>query len=152
MSKTNNKDTRTMPLTSFWCLNHHLRPYPTPHANAPISDPEKANVQWAIKVSRENTPKVKPTEVCQENPINIHRCAINEKQQASNGFKSLFSLLKTIIFRSIPNKRKGSEYTSVLLEDLKIYFHKVEFSVLLKNRKCIKITANFHSAENSHNT
>ena len=55
MSKANNKDTRTTPLTSFWCLNHHLRPYPTPYANAPISDPEKANVQWAIKVSRENT-------------------------------------------------------------------------------------------------
>ena len=106
MSKTNNKDTRTMPLTSFWCLNHQLRPYPTPHANAPISDPEKANVQWAIKVSRENTPKVKPTEVCQENPINIHRCAINEKQQASNGFKSLFSLLKTY-FQIHPKQTKG---------------------------------------------
>ena len=32
----------------------------------PTSDLEKANVHWAINISRENTPKVKPTEVCQE--------------------------------------------------------------------------------------
>ena len=63
MSKANNKGTRTTPLTSLWCLYHQLRLYPTPHA--PISDPKKANVLWAIKI-RENTPKVKPTEVRQE--------------------------------------------------------------------------------------
>ena len=49
------------------------------------------------------------------------------------------------IFRSIPNKRQGSESTSVLLEYLKTYFHKVEFSVLLKNRKCIKTSANINN-------
>ena len=64
MSKANNNDTRTMPLKSLWCLHHHLRSYPTPHANAHISNPKKANVHWAIKVSRQNTPKVKPTGVC----------------------------------------------------------------------------------------
>ena len=32
----------------------------------PTSDLEKANVHWAINISRENTPKVKPTEACQE--------------------------------------------------------------------------------------
>ena len=32
----------------------------------PTSDLEKANVNWAIKISRKNTPKVKPTEACQE--------------------------------------------------------------------------------------
>ena len=66
MSKANNKNTKTTSLTSLWCLHHQLRLYPTLHANAPISDPDKANVHWAIKISRENTPKVKPTEVCQE--------------------------------------------------------------------------------------
>ena len=64
MSKANNKDTRTTSLTSLWCLHYQLRSYPTPHSNAPISDPEKANVHWAIIIGRENTPKVKPTEVC----------------------------------------------------------------------------------------
>ena len=64
MSRANNKGTRTTPLTLLWCLHHQLRPYPTLHA--PISDPEKANVLWTIKISRENTPKVKPTEVRQE--------------------------------------------------------------------------------------
>ena len=64
MSKANNKDTRTTPLTSLWCLHYQLRPHLTPHPNAPISYPEKANGHWAIKNSRENTPKVKPTEVC----------------------------------------------------------------------------------------
>ena len=37
---------------------------PTPtisHTPRPISDPKKANVPLAIKISRENTPKVKPT-------------------------------------------------------------------------------------------
>ena len=62
--KAINKGTRTTPLTSLWCLHYQLRPYPTPHAL--ISDPEKANVLWAIKISRENTPKVKPIEVRQE--------------------------------------------------------------------------------------
>ena len=37
------------------------------------------------------------------------------------------------IFRSILDKRQGSESTSVLLEYLKTYFHKVELSLLLKN-------------------
>ena len=32
----------------------------------PTSDLDKANVHWAINISRENTPKVKPTELCQE--------------------------------------------------------------------------------------
>ena len=32
----------------------------------PTFDLEKGNVHWAINISRENTPKVKPTEVCQE--------------------------------------------------------------------------------------
>ena len=45
------------------------------------------------------------------------------------------------IFRSISNKRQDSESTSVLVEYLKTYFHKVEFSVLLKSRKRVKITA-----------
>ena len=42
-------------------------PTPTispPHPNDPISDPEKANIHWAIKISWENTPKLNPTEVC----------------------------------------------------------------------------------------
>ena len=64
MSKANNIDTRTTSLTSWWCLHYQLRSYPTPHSNPPISDPEKANVHWAIIISRENAPKVKPTEVC----------------------------------------------------------------------------------------
>ena len=67
MSKANNQNTtKTMPLTSLWCFYHQLRTYPTSRTNGSISDPEKANVQWAIKVSRQNTPKVKQTEVCQE--------------------------------------------------------------------------------------
>ena len=32
----------------------------------PTSDLEKANVHVTINISRENTPKVKPTEACQE--------------------------------------------------------------------------------------
>ena len=63
MSKANNKDTRTTSLGSLWCLHHQLQTHPTLHSNAPISDLEKANVYWAIIISRENTPKVKPTEV-----------------------------------------------------------------------------------------
>ena len=63
-TKANNKDTRTTQLTSLWCVHHQLQPNPTPYPNAPISDPEKSNVHWAIKISRENTPKAKPTEVC----------------------------------------------------------------------------------------
>ena len=35
MSKANKKYTQTTPLTS-WCLHHQLRPYPTPHTNAPL--------------------------------------------------------------------------------------------------------------------
>ena len=49
------------------------------------------------------------------------------------------------IFRSIPNKRQGSESTSILVEYLKTYIHKVEFSVPLKNRKWIKITPNINN-------
>ena len=63
MSKGNNKGTRTTSLTSLYCLHHQLWSYPTPHSNAPISDPQKANVHWATLISRENTPQVKPTEV-----------------------------------------------------------------------------------------
>ena len=51
------------------------------------------------------------------------------------------------IFRSIPNKQQGSESTSVLLEYQETYIHKVEFSALLKNRKCIKITANINNQQ-----
>ena len=54
MSKANNKDSRTMSLTSLWCLYQQLRTYPTLHSNATISDFEKANIYWAIIVSREN--------------------------------------------------------------------------------------------------
>ena len=61
MSKANNKDTM-MSLTSLWCLHHQLRPYPTPHSNAPISDPEKTTVYWTMIISRENTLRVKPAE------------------------------------------------------------------------------------------
>ena len=32
----------------------------------PTSELEKANVHWAINISRESTPKVKPTEVYEE--------------------------------------------------------------------------------------
>ena len=138
MSKANNKDTRTTPLTSLWCLHHQLRPHPTSHANVPISDPKKANVHWVIKISRENTPKVKPTEVCQE--PNKHS-QIHHKQKiiGSQPIQIIIFIIKNhyFIFRSIPNKRQGSESTSVLVEYLKAYFHKVEFSVLLKNIKCI---------------
>ena len=42
--------------------------------------------------------------------------------------KNLYYIVKFIL-----NKRQGSESTSVLLEHLKTYFHKVEFSVLLKS-------------------
>ena len=62
MSKANNKDTRTTSLTSLLCPHHHLRPYPTPHSSDPIFDPKKTNVYWPI-INRENTPRVKPTEL-----------------------------------------------------------------------------------------
>ena len=42
------------------------------------------------------------------------------------------------IFKSIPHKRQGSESISILLEYLKNYFHKVEFSVLLKTENASK--------------
>ena len=85
-----------------------------------------------------------------------------------------FHYYKSIILFSDPpqiDDRHGSGSASVCLEYLKICFHKVEFSVRLKKRKCIKITANinnqqlkwnysisstsyrkFRQAENSRNT
>ena len=101
MSKANNKNTKTTSLTSLWCLHHQLRLYPTLHANAPISDPDKANVHWAIKISRENTPKVKPTEVCQE-PNTQSQMYHKRKIIGSQQIKLLLTLLKTIILFSDP--------------------------------------------------
>ena len=120
MSKANNKDTRTTPLTSLWCLHHQLRPYLTPHPNAPISDPEKANVHWAIKINRENTPKVKPIEVRQE-PNKHSQMHHKRKIIDSQRIQIIIFINKNHYFisRSIPNKRQGSESTSVLLEYLK---------------------------------
>ena len=48
-----------------------MSPSPTPtisHTSpqCPTSNLENANVHWAINISRESTPKVKPTEVRQE--------------------------------------------------------------------------------------
>ena len=136
MSKANNKDTRTTPLTSLWCLHHQLRPHHTPHPNVPISDPEKVNVHWAIKISRENTPKVKPTEVCQE-PNKHSQMYHKRKIIGSQRIQIIIFIIKNhyFIFRSIPNKRQNSESTSILLKYLKTYFHKVEFSVLFKKQK-----------------
>ena len=110
------------------------------------SDREKANVHRAIKISRENTPKVKPKEVCQE-PNKQLQMYHKRKIIGSQQIQIIIFIIKNhyFIFRFIPNKRQGSESTSVLLEYLKTYIHKVEFSVLLKNRKCIKITANINN-------
>ena len=63
MSKINNKDTSMTSLTLLWCLHHQLRTDPTLHPNAPFSDLEKTNVYWAIIISRESRPKVKPIEL-----------------------------------------------------------------------------------------
>ena len=148
MPKANNKDTRTTPLTSLWYLHHQLRPYPTPHPNARISDPEKINVHWAMKDSRENTPKVKPTEVCQE-PNKHSQMYHKQKIIGTQRIQIIIFIIKNyyFIFRSIPNKRQGSESTSVLVEYFKAYFHRVEFSALLKNKNCIKITANINDQQ-----
>ena len=117
ISKAKNKDTRTMPLTWLWCLHHHPRPYPTPHANAPISNPENTNVHWAINV-REKTPKVKPTEVYQE-PSKHSQMYHKRKIIGIQRIQIIIFIIKHFIFRSIPNKRQGSESTSILLEYLK---------------------------------
>ena len=62
MSKANNKDTKTTPLTSLWCLitNSDHIPYPTPMPHF------RPRTHWAINISTENTLKVKPAEVHQE--------------------------------------------------------------------------------------
>ena len=67
-----------------------------------------------------------------------------QKIVGSGRIQIIISVIKNhyYILKSILHKRQGSEFTSVLLEYLKTYFHKVEFSVILKSRKCIKITAN----------
>ena len=101
MSKANNKDTRTTPLTSLWCLHHQLRPYPTPHAL--ISDPEKANVLWAIKISRENTPKVKPIEVRQE--PNKHSQMYQRKMIGSQRIQIIIFIIKNHYFIFRPSQK-----------------------------------------------
>ena len=102
----------------------------------PTSDLEKANVHWAINIRRENTPKVKPTEVCQE-PNKQSQMYHKQKIIGSQQIQIIIFIIKNhyFIFRSIPNKRQGSESTSVLLEYLETYIHEVEFSVLLKKQK-----------------
>ena len=112
----------------------------------PTSDLAKENVHWAIKISRENTPKVKPTEVCQE-PNKQSQIYHKRNIIGSRQIQIIIFIIKNyyFIFRSITNKLQGSESTSVLLEYLKTYIHKVEFSVPLKNRKWIKITPNINN-------
>ena len=70
-----------------------------------------------------------------------HERKIIDSQQ----IQIIIFIIKNHYFQIIPNKRQCSESTSVLLEYLKTYIHKVEFSVLLENRKCIKITANINN-------
>ena len=108
-----------------------------------------------------------------KNPINTHRFTIIKKQQAINGLEpnkhsQMYHKQKLVgsqqirinifiiknhyfIFRSIPDKRQGSEFTSVLLKYLKTYFHKVELSALLKSRKCMKITININDSKLKQN-
>ena len=139
MSKANNKDTKMMSLTSLWCLHHQLWPCPTPHSNALISDPKKTTVYWTMIISRENTLRVKPAEP------NKHSYMYHKRNIVGNQrFQIIISIIKNHYFicRSIPSKQQDSESTSVLLEYLKTYFHKVEFSILLENRKCTKNTTN----------
>ena len=105
----------------------------------PISDPEKTTIYWTMIISRENTLRVKPAEP------NKHSYMYHKRNiVGSQRIQIIISIIKNHYFicRSIPSKQQGSESTSVLLEYLKTYFHKVEFSILLENRKCTKNTTN----------
>ena len=50
----------------------------------------------------------------------------------SQRIQIIIFIIETIILFSDPNEQQGSESTSVLFVYLRTYFHKVEFSVLLK--------------------
>ena len=137
MSKANKKDTRMTPLTSLWCLHHQLRPYPTP-TPMPRFRPREGIVHWAIKISRESTPKLKLTEVCQE--------PNEQKIIGSQQIRIIIFIIKNhyFIFRSSQTNFWIHLRSSWVFEDLHP-LHKEEFSMLLKNRKCIKITANINN-------
>ena len=46
MSQVNNKDTRTTPMKSFWCLYCYLWRYFTPGSSVSIVDFEHVNDGW----------------------------------------------------------------------------------------------------------
>ena len=46
LSKVNNKDTRTTPMPSFWCLYCKLSTYFTPCSNVSIVNFEQVNADW----------------------------------------------------------------------------------------------------------
>ena len=70
MSKVNNKDTRTTPLTLLWLHYDQFKQNPTSHHNVPIFSSKKANFHLVINITSENTPKVKSTDLCQK--LNKH--------------------------------------------------------------------------------
>ena len=49
MFKINNKDTRTTPIASFWCLYCQLRTYFTLFSGVFIIDFEHVIINWALK-------------------------------------------------------------------------------------------------------
>ena len=101
--------------------------------------PQEDNIYWTMIISRENTLRVKPAEP------NKHSYIYHERNiVGSQRIQIIISIIKKHYFicRSISSKQQGSESTSVLLEYLITYFYKVEFSILLENRKCTKNTAN----------
>ena len=53
MSQVNNKDTRTTPMKSFWCLYCYLWRYFTPCSSVSIVDFEHVNDGW-VQENKEN--------------------------------------------------------------------------------------------------
>ena len=49
MFQVNNKDTRTMPLASFWCLYCYLGTYFTPCSSVSIVNCEYEIADWDLK-------------------------------------------------------------------------------------------------------
>ena len=55
MFKVNNKDTKTTPLASFWCLYCYFGTYFTPYSSVPIVNFEHVITDW---VEKHLTPRV----------------------------------------------------------------------------------------------
>ena len=100
MFRVNNKDTRTMSITSFWCLHCKLSTYSTTFSSVSSVDFELVNACWVWCAGNNDLPKCTQIIIIRSNCNNIN----HDKLHLSNITYGIMDITST--FRKKDNQIK----------------------------------------------